>query len=93
MDIYARQCLESYESYQNLLEFGVAREQARNILNPAIYTSWVWTVSLQALLNFISLRKGEGAQSEIQLYAEEIESMLSELVPHTYKAWINHRCY
>ncbi len=57
------------------------------MLVPSVYTSWVWTVSLQSVLHFIGLRSGEGAQSEIGAYAEAISQLISPIVPETIKAW------
>lgn len=85
--LYERQCLASSRAYADLIELGICREQARAVLVPAVYTSFIWTVSLQALLNFISLRKGDGAQSEIQKYASAIEDIISTYVPVTMEAW------
>ena len=85
--LYQQECDRSYEAYSKLLELGVGREQARGVLVPAVYTSFVWTVSLQAVLHFIGLRKGKGAQSEIALYASAIEELISAIVPETIKAW------
>jgi thymidylate synthase (FAD) len=85
--IYERQCQASYEAYSKLLDLGVGREQARGVLIPSVYTSWVWTVSLQALLNFIDLRRGEGAQSEIGAYAEAIVELITPIVPVAIQAW------
>lgn len=74
---FYRKAMEcSIEAYYGLLEQGVCREQARAILAPAIYTQWVWTASLQTVLHFIGLRKGEGAQSEIVAYADAIEKLV-----------------
>jgi thymidylate synthase (FAD) len=70
-----------------LLDLGVGREQARGILTPSVYTSWVWTVSLQALLHFINLRRGVGAQSEIGAYAEAIIELITPIVPIAIQAW------
>jgi len=86
-EIYKKQCQESYKAYQALLNLGVGREQARGVLVPSVYTSWVWTVSLQALLHFVGLRKGKGAQQEICLYADSILELMSDVVPETIKAW------
>jgi thymidylate synthase (FAD) len=84
---YTQLCEDSYKAYQRLLELGVSREQARGVLVPAYYTSWVWTVSLQSLLNFIHLRKGHGAQSEIQLYAQGLEDLIAPIVPYVLAAF------
>jgi thymidylate synthase (FAD) len=56
-----------------------------------VYTSWVWTVSLQALLNFIGLRMGAGAQSEIGAYAGAILELIEPIVPQVIEAWKNHQ--
>lgn len=85
--IYADQCRLSYEAYCSLINLGVGREQARGILVPSVYTSWVWTVSLQSTLHFIGLRKGKGAQQEIGLYANAILELIKDIVPETIRAW------
>jgi thymidylate synthase (FAD) len=85
--IYTQQCQDSYAAYQKLLILGVSREQARGVLVPSVYTSWVWTVSLQSVLHFVGLRSGEGAQSEIGAYAEAIFQLIKPMVPETIKAW------
>ena len=88
--IYRQQCENSYKSYSKLLELGVGREQARGVLIPSVYTSWVWTVSLQALLNFVNLRLGAGAQSEIGAYAQAIVELIEPIVPVSIAAWLEH---
>lgn len=87
IDIYQQQCEASYGAYSKLLELGVGREQARGVLIPSVYTSWVWTVSLQALFNFIDLRLGKGAQGEIGAYAQAIVELIKPIVPHAIEAW------
>jgi thymidylate synthase (FAD) len=79
--IYEQQCQASYQAYTKLRELGVGREQARGVLVPSVYTSWVWTVSLQALLHFIALRQGSGAQGEISAYASAIAFLITPIVP------------
>jgi len=91
--IYRRLCEDSHVRYQALLCLGVSREQARGVLVPAFYTSWVWTASLQAVLHFIDLRQGEGAQNEIQKYAQSVEQLIAPIVPETVKIWREvHQC-
>ena len=87
--LYQQQCENSYHAYTQLLELGVGREQARGVLIPSVYTSWVWTVSLQALLHFIGLRMGAGAQSEIGAYAQAIAELIEPIVPVSMAAWSN----
>ena len=78
--------------YNNYLEMGVAPEQARLFL-PAygLYVRWRWTASLNALLNFLTLRLGEGAQGEMMEYGKAIATQVAEHFPITTDAWMKHR--
>ena len=86
-NILANSVKHSLQAYNILIEKGVAREQARILLPPNIYTKWVWTVSLEALLNFIYLRNSKDAQVEIALYAREILALVEPRFPHTFETW------
>ncbi len=90
MEAYTEMCQASYETYKHLLHLGVCREEARAVLAPAVYTSWVWTASLQSVLHFIDLRKGSGAQSQIALYAHAMTPLIKPIVPITIEAWEYH---
>ena len=71
-------CANAYIRYTQMLEAGVAREQARMLLPQNIYSSVVWTVSVQSLLHFLNLRLKSDAQWEIQKYAEAIRDILKD---------------
>ena len=73
--------------YEALLKMGVAKEVARMILPVNYYTQFTWTVNLRSLLNFISLRSHETAMFEIREYSRAIETLISEVVPVSYKAF------
>ena len=90
-ELYRQQCLQSYAAYSQLLALGVGREQARGVLVPSVYTSWVWTVSLQSTLNFVGLRLGKGAQSEIGAYARAIKELIEPIVPVAMEAWLDNQ--
>lgn len=66
----------AYEAYKTLIKQGVAREMARTILPQNIYTSAVWTPSLQALIHFLKLRCKPDAQYEIRAYADAIADIV-----------------
>lgn len=79
------------ELYQRMLDLGVAPEQARLVL-PAngMYTKYLWSPSLHALINFINLRSKPDSQYEIQMYSLAVEEIIKETFPHTfaaYEAW------
>lgn len=84
--LFINHCESSLQVYQQLLEQGVAREQARCVLPLNIYTEFYWTVSLQALANFIHLRQHAGAQYEIRLYADCLEHLARSVVPVSLEA-------
>lgn len=78
--------------YEAALADGVAPEQARLLL-PAygMYVRWRWTVSLNGVLHFLSLRMDPHAQWEIQQYARVINTMVHQYYPITTAAWNKYR--
>jgi thymidylate synthase (FAD) len=80
----------AYDTYQRLVEQGVARELARCVLPVGAYTEFYWTVNARSLMNFISLRAAESAQREIQRYAEACEVFLAEKMPVTHAAFVKN---
>lgn len=85
-DAYQAQCNQALSLYQNMIAAGVAREQARGVLPLNIYTEFYWTISLQALANFVHLRKHPGAQYEIRLFADALEQLARRVVPVSFDA-------
>jgi thymidylate synthase (FAD) len=84
----------AYESYQKMLEAGVAREVARVVLPVATYSSMYVSMNARALMNFLSLRTArEGShfpsypQREIEMVAEKMEAEFAKLMPLTYAAF------
>jgi len=82
---------ESRTAYAELLEAGVAREQARKVLPMAQYTEFVWKVDLHNLLNFLRLRLDEHAQEEIREFAEAVAAFVTAWVPHAWEAFVDYR--
>ena len=78
---------EAISAYEDLLEMGVAREQARSILPLTVYTKVWWTASFQSVMNFIELRDEPTAQVEIQEYAKALKKIMLEVFPETTKLW------
>ena len=60
-------------AYKQLIEIGMAKEQARCILPLTLYTEVYWTASFQSVMNFIELRDEKTSQWEIQEYAKVIK--------------------
>ena len=77
----------SLELYENLIEAGVCREQARGVLPQNMYTEYYGSVNLSNLLKFIDLRTHMGAQWEIQKVAEACLEIATDLFPETVGAY------
>jgi len=84
--MYLKACETSFQQYTKMLDYGVAREQARDVLPMCTYVSWYWTASLQAIAHFINLRSGEGSQWEINQYADAMKILTHELFPISLEA-------
>ncbi len=80
--------------YQERLDAGVAREQARKDLPLCTYTEAYWKVDLHNLLHFLALRMDSHAQYEIREYASAIgEKILKPLFPIAWEAFEDYRLH
>ena len=78
---------QSLDLFNQLIEAGVCREQARGVLPQNLYTEYYGTVNLSNLLKFIDLRTHEGAQWEIVKVAEACLEIATDLFPETVGAY------
>ncbi len=80
------------EIYQERLQLGVAREQARKDLPLSTYTEAYWKIDLHNLLNFLALRMDTHAQLEIRSYANVIgNEIVSKWCPIAWEAFKDYR--
>ena len=86
-EIFKEHCKDSLDVFEKLIENGVCREQARGILPQSMYTEYYATANLNNILKFIELRTHEGAQLEIQVLANAMLDIISELWPITVSAY------
>jgi len=81
-------------AYEERLELGVAREQARKDLPLATYTEAYWKVDLHNLLHFLALRMDVHAQWEIRQYAHTIgDEIVSRWCPAAWEAFQDYRMH
>jgi len=73
MHTHTKYCIEAYK---RLIDNGVAREIARDVLPQNIYSEAYWTVSLQAVIHFLQQRLAPEAQFEIKSYAQCIKNLI-----------------
>lgn len=88
-DLYCRIIEEAIKNYtrlyDELLKLGYskrdAREVARYALPLARHTTYVWTVNLRSLINFLGLRLCVRSAPEMRELAERIKECVSEVYP------------
>ncbi len=80
------------EVYQERINLGVAREQARKDLPLSTYTEAYWKIDLHNLLHFLELRMSPMAQYEIRQYANVIgNNIVKKWVPLAWEAFLDYR--
>jgi len=82
---------QSYELYEYMLSQGTARELARMVLPTNIYTQWFWRMDLHNLMHFLKLRLDPHAQYEIRMFAQAIGTIVAELCPIAWEAFIDYK--
>lgn len=79
----------SVSLYNELMDKGICREQARGVLPQNLYTEYYGTCNANNLLKFCGLRLHDGAQWEIQKVAEGIIGICKNIWPITIQAYID----
>lgn len=75
------------EFYEEALELGASREQARFFLPQNMYTTFVAKNDLKNLMDFCKSRTKTNAQYEMQLFALEVESHIKKAIPNVFDYW------
>jgi thymidylate synthase (FAD) len=73
------------ESYDMLLQLGVAREQARSVIPVGHTTMFYATANLLNWAKFCKLRSTPEAQFEIRELSDKVSEILSQLYPTPWK--------
>lgn len=83
---YTMSAKMALDTYNNLLDKGIAPEQARFVLPQGTYTEWYWTGSLAAYARVCKQRLDPHAQWEVQQYAKAMGDIISPLFPESWAA-------
>jgi thymidylate synthase (FAD) len=86
LEIYTGMCETCIDTYQLMVESGIAPEQARFILPQGVQVNWIWTGNLASYARFYNQRTDSHAQKEVQDLAEEVGKIISPLFPVSWKA-------
>lgn len=79
--------VDCFETYEVLLERGLAPELARAVLPVATYTEWYWQQDLHNFLHMVGLRTDPHAQYEIRVYAQAMLQLAREHFPTAIASW------
>ena len=80
----------SLKLFDDLLEKGVCREQARGVLPQNLYTTYYASANLSNIMKFIALRDKPDAQWEIQVLAKAMMEFTQREFPYAAEAMKNH---
>ena len=76
------------EEYRDMLEEGVAPEQARMVLPQSTMTEWWWSGSLDAFADMCVLRLKDDTQYETRLVAQMIDKEMATMFPVSWAALV-----
>jgi thymidylate synthase (FAD) len=76
----------SLETYNYLLEQGVAPEQARMVLPQSMMTEWYWSGTVFSFAKMCSLRCKDDTQAETRVVADAIDEEMENLYPMSWEA-------
>lgn len=92
-----RRCEDAWWTYQDMLQMGVAREVARNVLPVCTYSAMHATCNPRSLMAFLSLRTRDELaavksypQWEIELAARQMEAIFAAFWPLTHAAFLSN---
>lgn len=88
-DMYERLfelCRHALFTYNDMIDSGVAPEQARMVLPQNLMTQWYWTGSLMFWYRVCKLRLDNHAQKEAQQIAEYISDICKKTFPISWMA-------
>src|SRR5574343_351573 len=81
-------CEFALNSYDRMIAYGVAPEQARMVLPQNTMTEWIWTGSLMFFARVCNLRLDAHAQAETQEVAQMINNLIPNEFEHSWNALV-----
>jgi thymidylate synthase (FAD) len=85
-EVLGKALVTSYRAYERLLELGVAKECAREVLPLCTPTRIYMNGTVRSWLHYCDLRTGNGTQKEHRLIAEGVREILYSQIPNVCEA-------
>lgn len=91
LDVLWESCIETCtQTYDTLIESGVAPEQARMVLPQGMNVKWIWTGSLLAFAHIYNLRADFAhAQKDLKPFVEQLDAICQEHFPIAWNKLTN----
>ena len=77
----------AHTAYQRMLDAGIAKEVARDVLPVNVMTSFWATANPRNLMHFLNLRTAPDALFEIRAVAAQMERHFARHMPLTHRVW------
>ena len=77
---------KAWQAYDQLLNEGVAPEQARMVLPQSMVTEWYWSGTVYAFAKMCQLRMQQDTQQESREVAMQVDEYMEKLYPESWKA-------
>jgi thymidylate synthase (FAD) len=93
-EVYEQSMRDSFISYRELLNCGVAPENARMVLPIGTKVNMVFSLNARTLMHIADMRAAGDAQWEIREMTKEVLELAEEWMPYTfryYKENLMHR--
>jgi thymidylate synthase (FAD) len=74
------------QMYKQLIDEGVAPEQARMVLPQSMMTEWYWSGTVFSFAKMCSLRCKDDTQAETRVVADAIDEEMENLYPISWEA-------
>lgn len=84
-DVYKLALQQVYSHYQDLLDQGVCKEQARMVLPLSLITELYATCNLRSLMHFLALRLDVHAQKEIRELSQGMLDLIKNIPGNPFK--------
>ena len=81
---------KAWQAYDQLLNEGVAPEQARMVLPQSAMTEWYWSGTLFAFAKMCKLRMKSDTQEETQYIAGKIALAMAKIYPTSWEALMEY---
>lgn len=91
--LYSDAVDECLRVYHGMIDTGIAPEMARMVLPQSMMVDFIWSGNLLAFHHVWSLRNGDGAQKEAQIFADLLFQAIRPVFPVSWKALTNNVLY